>query len=89
MNNAEFPGKDDSSVKARLLGVDKLNMFPICVLNISDTRGSAELLLCYNECGIFVDETGRRTRAVDPTWSHFPFTFGKYYFNYTLIILHY
>ncbi|XP_068623643.1 citron rho-interacting kinase-like [Battus philenor] len=28
-----------------------------------------ELLLCYAECGVFVDENGRRTRNEDPKWS--------------------
>ncbi|XP_047999618.1 LOW QUALITY PROTEIN: citron rho-interacting kinase [Leguminivora glycinivorella] len=29
----------------------------------------AELLLCYAECGVFVDDRGRRTRPDDPKWS--------------------
>ncbi|XP_052739013.1 citron Rho-interacting kinase [Bicyclus anynana] len=28
-----------------------------------------ELLLCYAECGVFVDENGKRTRNEDPKWS--------------------
>ncbi|XP_063368778.1 citron rho-interacting kinase [Cydia amplana] len=28
-----------------------------------------ELLLCYAECGVFVDEAGRRTRVDDAKWS--------------------
>ncbi|CAG9791433.1 unnamed protein product [Diatraea saccharalis] len=28
-----------------------------------------EILLCYAECGIFVDENGKRTRNEDPKWS--------------------
>ncbi|XP_061723003.1 citron rho-interacting kinase-like [Cydia pomonella] len=28
-----------------------------------------ELLLCYAECGVFVDDAGRRTRPEDPKWS--------------------
>ncbi|XP_014477058.1 PREDICTED: citron Rho-interacting kinase-like [Dinoponera quadriceps] len=75
-NVDEFPDKDDSSVKAGLSGAAKMGIFPVCVLNISNTRGTAELLLCYNEFGVFVDETGRRTRAIDPIWNHFPFTFA-------------
>lgn len=80
INNAEFPEEDDSSVKAGLSGAAKLGIFPVCVLIISDIHGRAELLLCYNEFGVFMDETGTRTRAVDPTWNHLPFAFGKYYF---------
>ncbi|CAL1673043.1 unnamed protein product [Lasius platythorax] len=72
----EFPEEDNSSIKAALTGAAKLGIFPVCVLNISNTRGTAELLLCYNEFGVFVDETGRRTRAVDPVWNHLPFAFA-------------
>lgn len=88
MYNVEFPEMDDSSVKVGLSGAAKLGIFPVCVLDISNTHGTTELLLCYNEFGIFVDETGRRTRAVEPTWSHFPFTFGRYlqlYINYVIL----
>lgn len=28
-----------------------------------------EILLCYSECGVFVDEYGKRTRNDDPKWS--------------------
>ncbi|KAH9641453.1 hypothetical protein HF086_006069 [Spodoptera exigua] len=28
-----------------------------------------EILLCYAECGVFVDENGKRTRNEDPKWS--------------------
>ncbi|CAH2259548.1 jg24268 [Pararge aegeria aegeria] len=28
-----------------------------------------EILICYAECGVFVDENGRRTRNEDPKWS--------------------
>ncbi|XP_072934442.1 uncharacterized protein [Epargyreus clarus] len=28
-----------------------------------------EILLCYTECGIFVDENGKRTRNEEPKWS--------------------
>ncbi|KAM3964004.1 LOW QUALITY PROTEIN: uncharacterized protein ACR2FA_002045 [Aphomia sociella] len=28
-----------------------------------------ELLICYAECGVFVDEKGKRTRNEDPKWS--------------------
>ncbi|RVE50300.1 hypothetical protein evm_005135 [Chilo suppressalis] len=28
-----------------------------------------EILLCYAECGVFVDEHGKRTRNEDPKWS--------------------
>ncbi|CAG4932824.1 unnamed protein product [Colias eurytheme] len=28
-----------------------------------------EILLCYAECGVFVDENGKRSRSEDPKWS--------------------
>lgn len=74
---AEFPEEDDSSVKATLSGVAKLGIFPVCVLNVSLVPGKVELLLCYNEFGMFVNESGQRTRNIDPTWNHLPFAFGK------------
>ncbi|KZC12653.1 PREDICTED: citron Rho-interacting kinase-like [Dufourea novaeangliae] len=72
----EFPEEDDSSVKAALCGVAKLGIFPVCVLNVSLVPGKVELLLCYNEFGMFVNENGQRTRSVDPTWNHLPFAFA-------------
>lgn len=85
MQFAEFPEEDNSSIKAALTSAAKLGIFPVCVLNISNTHDTAELLLCYNEFGVFVDESGRRTRAVDPVWNHLPFAFGKYCFNYIIV----
>ncbi|CAG9104296.1 unnamed protein product [Plutella xylostella] len=29
----------------------------------------AEILICYNECGVFVDENGKKTRSEEPKWS--------------------
>ncbi|OAD57942.1 Citron Rho-interacting kinase [Eufriesea mexicana] len=72
----DFPEEDDSSVKAALSGVAKLGIFPVCVLNVSLVPGKVELLLCYNEFGMFVNENGQRTRNVDPTWNHLPFAFA-------------
>lgn len=77
MRSIEFPEEDNSSIKAALSGAAKHNIFPVSVLNISNTCGTAELLLCYNEFGVFVDENGRRTRAVDPMWNDFPIAFGN------------
>ncbi|KAL0105773.1 hypothetical protein PUN28_015885 [Cardiocondyla obscurior] len=73
----EFPEEDNSSIKAAISSAAKLGIFPVCVLNISSTTyGTAELLLCYNEFGVFVDENGRRTRSVDPVWNNLPFAFA-------------
>ncbi|KYQ54715.1 Citron Rho-interacting kinase [Trachymyrmex zeteki] len=77
----EFPEEDNNSIKAAISGAAKLGIFPVCVLNISNICGTAELLLCYNEFGVFVNENGRRTRAIDPVWNHLPFAFGKYNFG--------
>ncbi|KAL6430432.1 hypothetical protein ACFW04_007807 [Cataglyphis niger] len=83
----EFPEEDNSSIKAAVTGAAKLGIFPVCVLNISNTRGTAELLLCYNEFGVFVNENGRRTRTVDPVWNHLPFAFA--FCNPYLFIIHF
>ncbi|XP_034946085.1 citron Rho-interacting kinase-like [Chelonus insularis] len=72
----DFPEDDDSSVKAALAGVAKVGIFPVAVLNVSSSPQSTELLLCYNEFGVFVNEFGQRTRCIDPTWSHLPFAFA-------------
>ncbi|XP_066594559.1 citron Rho-interacting kinase-like isoform X2 [Prorops nasuta] len=72
----EFPEEDDSSVKAALTGAARLGIFPVSVVNVSSDSRSVELLLCYNEFGVFVNENGQRTRSVDPTWSHLPFAFA-------------
>lgn len=74
---SEFPEEDNNPVKVTLNGVAKLGIFPVCVLNVSSSPKNFELLLCYNEFGVFVNESGQRTRNVDPTWSHLPFAFGK------------
>ncbi|KAJ8679084.1 hypothetical protein QAD02_014871 [Eretmocerus hayati] len=72
----EFPEEDGNSVKTALCGVAKLGIFPVNVLNVSVCPQKTELLLCYNEFGVFVNEHGQRTRKVDPTWSHLPFAFA-------------
>ncbi|KAK0088960.1 hypothetical protein PV325_010005 [Microctonus aethiopoides] len=72
----DFPEEDDSSVKATLAGVAKLGIFPVAVLDVSTSSQSMELLLCYNEFGVFVNDAGQRTRPIDPIWSHLPFAFA-------------
>ncbi|XP_035722967.1 citron Rho-interacting kinase-like isoform X2 [Vespa mandarinia] len=83
----DFPEQDDSSVKEALSGVAKLGIFPVCVLNVSYKPSTIELLLCYNEFGVFVDENGHRTRNIDPTWNHLPFAFA--YRKPYLFIIHF
>ncbi|XP_001605786.1 citron Rho-interacting kinase isoform X2 [Nasonia vitripennis] len=72
----DFPEEDDNSVKAALSGVAKLGIFPVYVINVSSNSECTEILLCYNEFGVFVNENGQRTRSIDPTWSHLPFAFA-------------
>lgn len=79
----DFPDDDGNSIKAALVGVARLGIFPVAILNIGHlNNGKIELLLCYNEFGVFVDEHGHRTRAIDPTWNHLPFSFGKFIHYY-------
>ncbi|CAH2093859.1 unnamed protein product [Euphydryas editha] len=40
---------------------------PLAILLIRNRP--VEVLLCYAECGVFVDENGKRTRNEDPKWS--------------------
>ncbi|XP_043250640.1 citron rho-interacting kinase-like [Colletes gigas] len=72
----EFPEGDDNSVKAALSGVAKLDIFPVCVLNVSLVPDKMEILLCYNEFGMFVNENGQRTRSIEPMWNNLPFVFA-------------
>ena len=59
------------------MGVARLGIFPVCVLDVSNNSQNIEILLCYNEFGVFVNENGQRTRNINPNWSHLPFAFGK------------
>ncbi|KAI4502502.1 hypothetical protein M0802_002414 [Mischocyttarus mexicanus] len=83
----DFPEEDDNSVKATLSGVARLGIFPISVLNVSCKFSTIELLLCYNEFGVFVNENGSRTRSIDLTWNHLPFAFA--YRKPYLFIIHF
>lgn len=56
-------GMDEPTVAAAAKKHSPLKAF----LFIKDNP--AEILLCYAECGVFVDENGRRTRNEDPKWS--------------------
>jgi citron Rho-interacting kinase len=47
---------------------------------------SLEFLLCFKECGIFVDEYGLRSRPDDLQWIHEPH--GFFYKNYLLYLIH-
>nr|XP_049699282.1 citron rho-interacting kinase isoform X1 [Helicoverpa armigera] len=56
-------GMDEPTVAAAA----KKHSPPKAFLLIKDKP--TEILLCYAECGIFVDENGKRTRNEDPKWS--------------------
>lgn len=47
---------------------------------------SLEFLLCFKECGVFVDEYGLRSRPEDLKWIHEPQ--GFFYKNYLLYLIH-
>ncbi|XP_043478055.1 citron Rho-interacting kinase-like isoform X2 [Leptopilina heterotoma] len=83
----DFPEEDDNSIKAALMGVARLGIFPVCVLDVSSNSQYVELLLCYNEFGVFVNEKGQRTRNINPNWSHLPFAFA--YRKPYLFIVHF
>ncbi|XP_051160564.1 citron Rho-interacting kinase-like isoform X3 [Leptopilina boulardi] len=83
----DFPEEDDNSIKAALMGVARLGIFPVCVLDVSSNPQHVELLLCYNEFGVFVNEKGQRTRNINPNWSHLPFAFA--YRKPYLFIVHF
>lgn len=54
---------DDSTVAAAA----KQHSPPKAILLIREKP--VEILVCYVECGVFVDEYGKRTRNEDPKWS--------------------
>jgi citron Rho-interacting kinase len=58
------------------------NWKPLNVFRIN----SREYLLCFDDCGIFVDEYGLRAREENLEWIHEPKAF--YYKNYLLYIIH-
>lgn len=58
------------------------NYMPLNVFRIN----SLEFLLCFKECGVFVDEYGLRSRPEDLQWIHEPQQF--FYKNYLLYLIH-
>ncbi|CAK1590353.1 unnamed protein product [Parnassius mnemosyne] len=54
---------DDPTVAAAL----KSHSSPKAIILVRNDP--IELLICFAECGVFVDESGRRTRNEDPKWS--------------------
>lgn len=74
----DFPQIDDSSVRTvEITELKGLKIFPICALDVSIDLQTVEILLCYNEFGIFVNGSGQKTRCENLNWSHLPFAFGK------------
>lgn len=58
------------------------NYQPMNVFRIN----SLEFLLCFKECGVFVDEYGLRSRPDDLQWIHEPQ--GFFYKHYLLYLIH-
>lgn len=56
-------GMDEPTIAAAA----KKHSPPKAILLIRDDP--VEILLCYAECGVFVDENGKRSRSEDPKWS--------------------
>lgn len=73
----EFLDATDLSLAFAVYGASQLNIFPIAVLDVS-TPGSnnEELLLCFNEFGLFVNNAGRNSRKKPLMWSRLPLAFA-------------
>jgi len=73
----EFLDSKDPSLAFAVYGASQLNIFPIAVLDVS-TAGSnkEELLLCFNEFGVFVNSAGRNSRQKPLMWSRLPLAFA-------------
>ncbi|XP_043482513.1 myosin-11-like isoform X2 [Leptopilina heterotoma] len=73
----DFPQIDDSSVRTdEVTELTGLKIFPIYALDVSIDLQTVEILLCYNEFGIFVNGSGQKIRCENLNWSHLPFAFA-------------
>ncbi|XP_049838505.1 citron rho-interacting kinase [Schistocerca gregaria] len=83
----EFLDQSDASLSHIFFGIEKLNSFPVAILDMKHSSSEQEFLLCFNELGVFVDKYGQRTREDDVKWSQMPlgFCFCKPY----LFIFHF
>lgn len=54
----------------------RIGSFPIEIFDIS----ANEILLCYNEFGVFVNRVGEKVQS-DLKWNKAPCQFGEYYLH--------
>ncbi|XP_067033704.1 citron rho-interacting kinase-like [Acropora muricata] len=68
----------DPSLAFAVYGASQLNIFPIAVMDIKipGSNEQRELLLCFNEFGLFVNSAGRNTRKKPLMWSRLPLAFA-------------
>ncbi|KAK3710123.1 hypothetical protein QZH41_001607 [Actinostola sp. cb2023] len=73
----EFLDASDTSLAFAVYGAAQLNIFPIAVLDVTSCDSTnPELLLCYNEFGVFVNSVGRQTRQKTLMWTRLPLAFA-------------
>eukprot|EP00795_Rhopilema_esculentum_P015111 gene15111-6292_t len=71
----DFLDSSDTTLAFAVFGMTQVHTFPIAIFTVKNSMGKEELLLCYNEFGVFVDEDGRRTRPCDLKWNRLPLAF--------------
>ncbi|XP_072033601.1 citron Rho-interacting kinase-like [Amphiura filiformis] len=72
----EFLDSTDTSIAFAVFGASHMQSFPIAAVCVSQQGDPEEFLLCFNEFGIFVDASGRRSRDEDMKWSRLPLSFA-------------
>jgi len=71
----EFLDSSDTTLAFAVFGMTQVHTFPIAIFSVKNSLHKEELLLCYNEFGVFVDDDGRRTRPCDLKWNRLPLSF--------------
>lgn len=73
----EFLDSKDPSLAFAVYGASQLNIFPIAVLDVTTADSNKEeLLLCFNEFGVFVNSSGCHSRKKPLMWSRLPLAFA-------------
>lgn len=73
----EFLDCRDPSLAFAVYGAAQLNIFPIAVLDVTSAGSDQEeLLLCFNEFGVFVNSFGSHSRPKPLMWSRLPLAFA-------------
>ncbi|XP_022780494.1 citron Rho-interacting kinase-like [Stylophora pistillata] len=73
----EFLNSKDPSLAFAVYGAAQLNIFPIAVLDVTAADSdNEELLLCFNEFGVFVNSFGSHSRQKPLMWSRLPLAFA-------------